>query len=119
VSSHDTEIEEADTPFGPPDPTPAVERAAKAIVREEGILDWDVLSERLRDHPRGLARAALADALDVEEMAAKLWGLEYRRDVGGPPGFPWQAVREPIKSIYREQAAYLRVAILGEEGEEG
>lgn len=25
-----------DTPFGPPDPTPAVERAAKAIVREEG-----------------------------------------------------------------------------------
>jgi len=55
--------------FGIPAVTPAVERAAEAIVREEGVIDWDVLSERLREHPRGQARAALAAALDVEEMA--------------------------------------------------
>lgn len=49
--------------------TPAVDRAAEAIVREEGVLDWDVLSEPLREYPRGQARAALAAALDVEELA--------------------------------------------------
>lgn len=52
-----------------PEPPAAVERAAEAIVRKEGALEWDALSEALRDYPRDLARAALAAALEVEEIA--------------------------------------------------
>lgn len=49
--------------------TPAIEKAARAIVEQEGILDWDTLGENLRDYPRDLARAALAAALDADEIA--------------------------------------------------
>jgi hypothetical protein len=55
-----------------PETAPAIERAAEAIVREEGVIDWEVLSERLREHPRGQARAALAAALDVPQMASAI-----------------------------------------------
>jgi hypothetical protein len=92
--------------FQIPGRTDAVERAAEAIVREEGILDWDVLSERLRDHPRGLARAGLAAGLDVGDMAQILRQADdtYSRDDGAKTGHDYA----------RHLAADLRAALLGE-----
>lgn len=100
-----------DTPFGPPDPTPAVEHAAKAIVREEGILEWDGLSERLRDHPRGLARAALNAALDIQEMARALWDCP----AFGSPTCTWDELADDAREHWLADARAIRTAILGDE----
>lgn len=64
--------------------TPAIQKAAQAIVRTEGILDWDTLNEDLREHPRSLARAALADALDGR-CEATLYGTNGQDRVCDSP----------------------------------
>lgn len=108
-----------DTPFGPPDPTDAVEHAAKAIVREEGILEWDGLSERLRDHPRGLARAALTTALDAVDIAGillthddMLWVPSGEMEC--PCGYRVPADNADVSTLRAHQVDAIRTAILGE-----
>jgi len=92
--------------FGIPAVTPAVERAAEAIVREEGVLDWDVLSERLREHPRGQARAALSAALDVEEMARAIDPRAFGDDLGDEHF----ATRRNVATLAAQR---IRTALLG------
>jgi hypothetical protein len=62
--------------------TPSIERAGEAIVREEGVLDWDVLSEQMREYPCGLAVAALTAALsdpdDPDWLARTLFMVHAR-----------------------------------------
>lgn len=60
-------------------PTPAVERAAEALVLQEGVIDWSVLSESMRDTPRDQVReiltAALTDPDDPDSLARTLFVL--------------------------------------------
>lgn len=87
-----------------------IEKAAQAIVREEGVLDWDTMSEPLRDYPRGLARAALAE-ISTDEIASAMHADDLTNDRAD---MAWDDMHPDTIDWYESNARAIRAAILGE-----
>lgn len=87
-----------------------IERAAQAIVREEGVLDWDTMSEPLRDYPRGLARTTLAE-ISTGEIARAIHADDLANDRAD---MAWEDMHPDAIDWYESNARAIRAAILGE-----
>lgn len=112
-----------------PEPTPAVERTAEALETTIRAYPIGPREPWMGGQPLGatmheLARAALAAALDVEEMAEMLVPVVYAQNPShyeDGEGFirvkPWEwlteGYQEMIRAEAREYVGYVRAHLLG------